>query len=175
MTGHSAVLGAGVQEQNWAQLPPSSCPLTPPPRSRARVKCTVSPAPQSFWRSRGHSDLQRQLEEEKVEEPGGGNSAWAGGGLRVRGGCAGASQGEAGASQGEASGLPRNFWPGGTKPCRALFNCRERRLLASSEPEHQGLERPSARPSFWKVPRIMDETGWGSAVFSRIPVHPPLV
>lgn len=53
MTGHSAVLGAGVQEQNRAELPPSSRPLTPPPRGRARVKCTVSPAPQSFRRSRG--------------------------------------------------------------------------------------------------------------------------
>ena len=43
-----------------------------------------------------------------MEELGGGHSAWTGGGLRARGGCAGASHGE-------ASGLPRNSWPGDSR------------------------------------------------------------
>lgn len=78
MTGHSAVLGAGVQEQNYSassKLLPSD--ISPKEPSQGQVHCV--PCSQSFWRSRGHSDLQRQLEEEKVEEPGRGNSAWAGG------------------------------------------------------------------------------------------------
>ena len=65
MTGHSAVLGAGIQERNGAELPPSPCPLTPAPGGGSGVKGTVSPAPQSFRRSRGHSDLQGQLEERR--------------------------------------------------------------------------------------------------------------
>ena len=118
MTGHSAVLGAGIQERNGAELPPSRCPLTPAPGGGSGVKGTVSPAPQSFRRSRGHSDLQGQLKEEKVEELGGGHSTWAGRGLRARAGCVEASQGEASAS-------PETAGPEAAEPCRPLFNCKD--------------------------------------------------
>ena len=147
MMGHSAVLGAGGQEQNWAEPPPSSCPLTPPPRGRARVKCTVSPAPQSFWRSRGHSDLRGSWRKRR----------WKSLGVGTQPGQAG------GSGPGVAVRVPPTERPRGSpetpgpetaEPCRPLLNCRQRRLLASSEAEHQGLECPPARPSFWKVPRI---------------------
>lgn len=131
MTGHSAVLGARIQERNGAEVPPSPCPLTPAPGGGSWVKGTVSPVPQSFQRSRGHSDLQGQLEGEKVEELGGGHSAWAGRGLRAGGGCVEVSQGE-------ASAFPETAGLKAAEPCRPLFNCRQRRLLDSSEPEHQG-------------------------------------
>ena len=66
-----------------------------------------------------------------MEELGGGHSAWAGRGLRAQAGCVEASQGEASAS-------PETAGPEAAEPCKPLFNCRQRRLLGSSEPEHQG-------------------------------------
>ena len=168
MTGHSAVLGAGGQEQNRAEPPPSSCPLTPPPRGRARVKCTVSPAPRSFWRSRGHSDLRGSWRKRRWKSLGvgtqPGQAGGSGPGVAVRV-----------PPRERPRGPPETPGPEAAEPCRHLLNCRQRRLLASSEAEHQGLECPPARPSSWKVPRITVETGWGSAMFSRIPVPPPLV
>ena len=92
------MLGAAGQEQKGCELPQlgtAHAPCHLPRRGRARAKGTVSPAPQSVLGNAGHSDLQRQLEKEKMEELRVGNSAWAGGGLRSRGGsvCALPGQG----------------------------------------------------------------------------------